>query len=105
MIGGHSNELFSQEILMSLWKKFKESVKLNHIVITTPDGLPFNSNNNHKQMNLLQRTLSVMGAHVQVPVPQMGTRHRDVSITLTPQMNFDDADLEASEIDTPLLRP
>lgn len=85
----------------------RESVKLNHIVITTPDGTPFNSNNNHKQMNLLQRTLSVMGAHVQVPVgaSQMGTRHRDVSITLTPQMNFDDADVETSEIDTPLLRP
>uniref|UniRef100_A0AC34GV94 Uncharacterized protein n=1 Tax=Panagrolaimus sp. ES5 TaxID=591445 RepID=A0AC34GV94_9BILA len=72
MIGGHSNELFSQEILISLWKKF-----------------------------------NVMGAHVQVPVgaSQMGTRHRDVSITLTPQMNFDDADVETSEIDTPLLRP
>uniref|UniRef100_A0AC35FZF7 Uncharacterized protein n=1 Tax=Panagrolaimus sp. PS1159 TaxID=55785 RepID=A0AC35FZF7_9BILA len=105
MIGDHSNELFSKEILMTLWNKFKESVKLNNIVITTPVGSQFDNNSsNHRPMNLFQRTLSVMGAHVQVPISEshMGTRHRDVSITLPPQLNFDDA--ETAENDTPLLR-
>ena len=71
MLAGHSNELFAQQILHSLWDKFKSSVELSQVIVTErtlPSEDCSSIGSASKKVRVFERTMSVMGARVKIPL-------------------------------------
>ena len=71
MLAGHSNELFAQQILHALWDKFKSSIELSAVIVTEktlPSEDCSSVGSGNKKFRVFERTMSVMGARVKLPL-------------------------------------